>query len=109
MGFVGFATHPPRKPAKTRCLFSLEWTMADPKVQEICDGLSVCVSCYEKVLAYLSNRQGDLCHVCLQPSPGWDIGDLRWIGDKQVVCCGKESCRRDIEILDKLSEAIGGD
>ena len=29
MGFVGFATHPPRKPAKTRCLFSLEWTMTD--------------------------------------------------------------------------------
>ena len=82
--------------------------MADPKVQEICDGLSVCVSCYEKVLAYLSNRKSELCHVCLQPCPGWD-GDLQWVGDEQVMCCGKESCKQEIRTLDKLSEAIGGD
>lgn len=85
--------------------------MTDPRIQQICDGLSVCVSCYEKVHAHLKNS--NRCHICFHavPRPEYDYSDLRWVGDEQVICCGDNSCEVQIRNLDKLTTAlvIGGE
>lgn len=74
--------------------------MTDPRIQEICNGLSVCVSCYEKIHAHLKNSSR--CHICFHPIPRPDYSDLRWIADEQVVCCGESSCEEQMINLDKL-------
>lgn len=73
---------------------------------EICNQIGVCLECYHKVLIYLKKHKNDLCHICLQPAPDRDLADLLWIGDEQVVYCGRTSCGEDITKLDRLSEAL---
>lgn len=81
------------------------------KIQKICDELSVCRSCYDKVHAHL--KGSCLCHVCFHSvsrpdspdSP--DFSDLRWIGDEQVVCCGDTKCEEQIKDSDKLATILG--
>ncbi len=72
------------------------------KTQQICDDLSVCVSCYETISKHFMDNKSNLCHHCLRPCPDHDWTDLLWIGDRQVVCCGKEGCKTAIGNADKL-------
>lgn len=79
--------------------------MTDLQIQQICDELSVCVSCYEKVHAHL--KSSSRCHVCFHSIPQTiDFSDLRWVGDEQVVCCGDDSCEVQIRNLDKVAGVL---
>lgn len=81
--------------------------MTDSQIQQICDGLSVCVSCYKKIHAYLNNSSR--CHVCSHPIPQTiDFSDLRWVGDEQVTCCGDDSCEVQIRNSDKMDDIFSG-
>lgn len=81
--------------------------MTDQNIQKMCDGLSVCVSCYEKIQKHLMKSRNYLCHVCFTPCHYYDYADLRWIGgEKQVICCGKGSCEEEIRQSDKLVLAL---
>lgn len=82
--------------------------MTDPKIQQICDGLSVCVGCYEKLQKYFGQVRNQCCHVCFEPCPDYDFCDLSWIGDEQVICCGKDSCKIQIRKLDDLVAVLSG-
>jgi hypothetical protein len=73
---------------------------------QICRALSVCVICYEKVREHLSSQRNSLCHICWRPCPECNIGDLLWIGDEQVICCGRDECKSKIRELDRLDQVL---
>ncbi|MHA2279938.1 MAG: hypothetical protein ACXAC5_03555 [Promethearchaeota archaeon] len=80
--------------------------MIDAHTLQICDGLSVCVSCYEKIRRYLSGHKWYLCHICFRSCIRYDYDNLRWIGDEQVSCCGNDECEEQIRQADRLYSAL---
>ncbi len=79
--------------------------MTDSRIQQICNEISVCVSCYKKVHAHLKNSSR--CHICFHPvvrCPNYS--HLRWIGDEQVICCDQSSCEKQIRNLDQLDKVL---
>lgn len=80
--------------------------MTEAQIQQLCDGLSVCVSCFKKIQACLMSNRTNLCHVCFQPCPDYDFGDLLWIKDEQFVCCGSDSCKEHMIQEDNISRIL---